>query len=784
MIIRDYLICLLQMYLLEDLEKNILPYRRERFWEKFLVYCIAALAMFGTNRLESSILNMVMIPVIYMIASMVVFRGNIWKKLVTVCCYYVLAIIPEFLFAALTNAYGVTGASEGFRTETEKTLALLLMSTMTFLFIKCINQVTRKRDYLTIENKTFTVLLMLPTATIVMLGCMFYSHTSFEGMNRVMVPVGASLLLMTNIFIFTVFDRFVEKSEEVKKMDRLYQKSRAEIANLQYMNKVNEDNRAFLHDINKFICTVAGLIEEGENQEVKDIMEHLGVRIQNLQKSVYCEHPILNSILCERKFLAESKDISYRITLGNDLRLDFLEELDLISIVGNLLDNALVAYLTKRPVKVKLSRQESITVHPKRHPMWMDITTACDENGYLTAMKAVVVSDTGAYASLGGPVLQRACTHAAGPYNFQTIDIDGKAVYTNNPPAGAFRGFGVTQTCFGAERNLDLLAEMVGISPWEIRYRNAVRPGQVLPNGQIADASTGIAETLEAVKEIYEQAPYAGIACAMKNAGVGVGLPDWGRCRLLVQNKMVQIHAGASCIGQGLGTVLTQVVSQTAQIPVEQIWYCPANTSNSPDSGTTSGSRQTLITGEAAKRACEKLCEDLKTHSLQELEGKEYYGEYLAKTDKMGSDVPNPVSHVAYGYATQVCILNEDGTIQKMVAAHDVGKAVNPISVEGQIEGGVVMGMGYALTEQYEIKEGRPVSRFGTLGLFRADKVPHIESMIIEKTGVEPGYGAIGIGEITSIPTAPAITGAYYKLTGEFQTKLPLHGTPYEKKKK
>ena len=327
----------------EGLEKNILPYRRERFWEKFLVYCIAALAMFGTNRLESSILNMVMIPVIYMIASMVVFRGNIWKKLVTVCCYYVLAIIPEFLFAALTNAYGVTGASEGFRTETEKTLALLLMSTMTFLFIKCINQVTRKRDYLTIENKTFTVLLMLPTATIVMLGCMFYSHTSFEGMNRVMVPVGASLLLMTNIFIFTVFDRFVEKSEEVKKMDRLYQKSRAEIANLQYMNKVNEDNRAFLHDINKFICTVAGLIEEGENQEVKDIMEHLGVRIQNLQKSVYCEHPILNSILCERKFLAESKDISYRITLGNDLRLDFLEELDLISIVGNLLDNALEA---------------------------------------------------------------------------------------------------------------------------------------------------------------------------------------------------------------------------------------------------------------------------------------------------------------------------------------------------------------------------------------------------------------------------------------------------------
>lgn len=445
---------------------------------------------------------------------------------------------------------------------------------------------------------------------------------------------------------------------------------------------------------------------------------------------------------------------------------------------------ALIAYLTKRIVKVKLSRQESIVIHPKRHPMWMDITTACDENGKLTAMKAVVVSDTGAYASLGGPVLQRACTHAAGPYNFQVIDIDGKAVYTNNPPAGAFRGFGVTQTCFGSERNLDILAEMVGISPWEIRYRNAVRPGEVLPNGQIADESTGIAETLEAVKEIYESEPYAGIGCAMKNAGVGVGLPDWGRCRLVVEDSKVQIHAGATCIGQGLGTVLTQVVSEAVGIPIEEIVYCRPNTAKSPDSGTTSGSRQTLITGEAAKRASELLKADLQTKSLGELQGKEYYGEYLAKTDKMGSDVPNPVSHVAYGYATQVCVLNEDGTVKKIVAAHDVGKAVNPISVEGQIEGGVVMSLGYALTEQYELKDGYPVSRFGTLGLFRADKVPELEPIIIEKPGINVGYGAIGIGEITSIPTPPAIAGAYYKWNGEFQTKLPLSGTPYAKVKK
>lgn len=444
---------------------------------------------------------------------------------------------------------------------------------------------------------------------------------------------------------------------------------------------------------------------------------------------------------------------------------------------------ALIAYLTKRIVKVKLTRKESLIIHPKRHPMSMDVTTACDENGILTAMKAVVISDTGAYASLGGPVLQRACTHAAGPYNFQVIDIDGKAVYTNNPPAGAFRGFGVTQTCFASERNLDLLAEMAGISTWEIRYRNAIRPGQVLPNGQIADPSTGIIETLEAVKEVYDSEKYVGIGCALKNAGVGVGLPDFGRCRLLVEDGKVHIHAGASCIGQGLGTVLTQIVSETAGLTVDEIAYHSPNTAMAPDAGTTSGSRQTLVTGEAARRAALQLKEALCERKLTDLNGAEYFGEYLAKTDPMGSPVPNPVSHVAYGYATQLCILNEDGTVKKLVAAHDVGKAVNPISVEGQIEGGVVMSMGFALTEKYQLERGIPTSKLGTLGLLKADKIPEIQTIIIEKPGIDAAYGAIGIGEITSIPTAPAIAGAYYQYDGVFQTSLPLVNTPYTKKK-
>ncbi len=445
---------------------------------------------------------------------------------------------------------------------------------------------------------------------------------------------------------------------------------------------------------------------------------------------------------------------------------------------------AMAAYLLKRPVKVKLSRQESLAVHPKRHPMYMDFTLGCDENGIIQGLKATVISDTGAYASLGGPVLQRACTHASGPYNYQNFDIDGKAYYTNNPPAGAFRGFGVTQTCFAVESLLNLAAEKAGISPWEIRYRNAIRPGQELPNGQIVDESTGLAETLEAVREAYESSPYAGIACCMKNAGVGVGLPDYGRCLLVVENGKVQIQSGSSCIGQGLGTVLVQVILDLTGLSIDQIEYKASNTYLAPDSGTTSGSRQTLVTGEAARRAAVLLKEALEGKTLEELNGTQYYGEYLAKTDPMGSNVPNPVSHVAYGYATQVCILNEDGTIQKVVAAHDVGKAVNPLSVEGQIEGGVVMSLGFALTEQYPLKDCVPTAKFGTLGLFRANKVPEVESIIVERPGLNVANGAIGVGEITSIPTAPAVAAAYYKLTGELQTSLPLENTPYSRKKK
>lgn len=450
---------------------------------------------------------------------------------------------------------------------------------------------------------------------------------------------------------------------------------------------------------------------------------------------------------------------------------------------------ALIAYHTRRPVKVRLTRAESLLIHPKRHHFVMDFTMGCDEDGKIMGVKAKVASDTGAFASLGGPVLERACTHAAGPYLYENFEIEGTAYYTNNPPAGAFRGFGVTQTCFATETLLNMMADEVGITPWEIRYRNAIRPGGVLPNGQIVDESTGLVETLKAVKEQYDAAMAAGkpvgLACAMKNAGVGVGIPDTGRVKLIVQeDKKLHIFTGASCIGQGLGTVLVQMVVSNTDLKRGDIVYERSNTWIAPDSGTTSGSRQTLITGEACMRACRKFMEaKAGGKTLADLVGQEFYGEYLAKTDPLGAEVPNPVSHVAYGYATQMCILDaKTKKIEKMVAAHDVGKAVNPLSCEGQIEGGVVMSMGFALREKYPIDENcRPVEKYGALGLFRAHEIPEIEAIVIDKPGLNVAGGAIGIGEITSIPTAPAITDAYYRLDGERRYTLPISGTPYKK---
>ena len=445
------------------------------------------------------------------------------------------------------------------------------------------------------------------------------------------------------------------------------------------------------------------------------------------------------------------------------------------------------------PVKVKLTRQEIHPDPPQAPQLWTWTSPwAATKTASFRASRPAWSSDTGAYASLGGPVLERACTHAAGPYAYENFEIDGRAYYTNNPPAGAFRGFGVTQTCFCTETLLNQMADLVGITPWEIRYRNAIRPGQVLPNGQIVDDSTGLVETLEAIKPAYDEAVKngdpVGIACAMKNAGVGVGIPDWGRCKLIVEDgregayllRRLLHRAGA---GHRAGT--------GGRSPIRG---CTGTTSST--SAATPGSLRTPATPPAPARRWSpvrppagpaKSCRRRwRARPSMIWWGRSSTASIWPRRTPWGADVPNPVSHVAYGYATQMCILDrETGRVKKMVAAHDVGKAVNPLSCEGQIEGGVVMSLGYALTEQYPIDVNcKPTAKYGMLGLFRANQIPpEIQAIVVEKPGLNVAGGAIGIGEITSIPTAPAIADAYFRLDGQRRLTLPLENTPYARKK-
>ena len=445
---------------------------------------------------------------------------------------------------------------------------------------------------------------------------------------------------------------------------------------------------------------------------------------------------------------------------------------------------ALMAFLLKKPVKVCLTRQESLQVHPKRPPLDLEFTTACDENGYLTATKATVMRDNGAYASAGIPVLERACVLGAGPYHYDNVDILGQAWYSNNPPAGAFRGFSVPQTAFCTECNLNKLAELVGISPFEIRLRNAVRPGQALPNGQIMGDDCGLVETLEAVRADYEANPDCGIACGFKNSGTGTGLIDTGRCRLMVKDGKAYIYSAAACLGQGMGTVETQMVCETTGLKPSQTVFCVPDTDTSPDSGMAIASRHTVLTGEATRRAAQMLRDamDEVGGDLSALEGREFLGEYTANTDAMDSDKPNPVSHVNYTFATMMITLDENNMVEKVITATDVGRPVNPTNIEGQVEGGVTMALGFALTENLHVEDGLVTTHYGTLGLPRADMVPPIEVRIINRGAQGPAYGAKGCGEISTIPVGPALQLAYYKRTGVFQTQLPLD-TPYWKHK-
>ncbi len=441
----------------------------------------------------------------------------------------------------------------------------------------------------------------------------------------------------------------------------------------------------------------------------------------------------------------------------------------------------LLAYLARMPVKTVLNRYESMRLHPKRHPITIQCKAACDLGGRLTAIRVRSVGDTGAYASVGAKVLERAGGHSAGPYRIPAVDIEALAVYTNNPPCGAMRGFGANQAAFAIEGCLDMLAEKVGIDGWEIRSRNILEPGDRFCSGQKMTKPFGLRKTLEAVKDIYRNAKYAGIACGIKNVGVGNGLPEAGRATLAVQeNGRILIRTPFTEMGQGLFTVLIQTAVEETGLPPE-MFDVTADTLHALDCGQTTASRGTVLGCHGVREAAKRLKADLDAgRPLSDLVGTAYEGEWKCyQTNKFGAEVENPITHLTYGFATQVVILDDDGRLKKVVAAHDVGRVMNPTLLEGQMEGSIHMGLGYALTEDFLLDGGHLVTKdVKGCGVLRAHQMPEIECIFIEEADPDCPYGARGVGEIGLVPTAPAVAGALYSFDGIRRFSLPMRDSP------
>ena len=441
---------------------------------------------------------------------------------------------------------------------------------------------------------------------------------------------------------------------------------------------------------------------------------------------------------------------------------------------------ALAAHLLRRPVRTVLTREQSMRLHPKRHPMILHYTVGADAEGRLQAVRARIVGDTGAYASVGMKVLERAAGHSCGPYRVPNLDIEAKTVYTNNPPSGAMRGFGANQAAFAIEGMLDRLAERVGIDGYDIRERNILGPGDRFATGQVMTASCGIRQTLEAVKKVYKTAKYAGIACGIKNTGVGNGMDDSARVLIQVlKSGRLEIRTGYTEMGQGLFTVLRQVVSEETGLDPE-IMEVRTVSDLAVLCGMTTASRATSLSTVAVRAAALKLAADLKQRSLEELAGRDYHGEYVCNfTTKTGANVQDPKTHVAYSYATQVVMLGDDGRIRRVVAAHDVGHAINPLQCAGQIEGAVHMGLGYALSEDFPCTKGHPDSLLlRDLGILKAADTPEVTVILVEVPDEIGGYGAKGVGEIGLVPTAGAVAGALYSYDGVRRFRLPMDDAP------
>jgi selenium-dependent xanthine dehydrogenase len=492
---------------------------------------------------------------------------------------------------------------------------------------------------------------------------------------------------------------------------------------------------------------------------------------------------------------------------------------------------ALLANVTHRPVKLLFDRHESLLVHPKRHATQIRVKIGAKKDGRLTAVETELYGDTGAYASLGEKVLTRATTHSSGPYEVPHAKADCYAMYTNNPPAGAFRGFGVTQSAFAIESIMDILAEQLGIDPIALRRKNALRVGSVTNTGQLLRESVGLLECIDQVEaELHRRAgeePFRphpvdgsphkvhawGFAAAYKNTGLGGGAPDKAGVEVeLYSDGTLQVRTASAELGQGLVTVLQMIVAEEFNVSPERVRVLVMDTDLTPDGGPTTASRQTYVTGNAAKYAAQTLRQavastmaekyDLPPEQVRFVEGlaqvgyhRVPLGQVVAEMQKEGrapkamyeywAPATQPLGqggdmHFAFGFAAQAANVEVDtqtGEVRvlEVITANDVGKAINPLGLQGQVEGGIIMGLGNALTEEFIVEEG--IYYTDRLARYRIPSImlaPEITSIVVEHPTSEGPFGAKGIGELVSIPTTPAITNAIYNAVRVRIDRLPV----------
>ena len=450
---------------------------------------------------------------------------------------------------------------------------------------------------------------------------------------------------------------------------------------------------------------------------------------------------------------------------------------------------ALLAEETQRPVKMLYSRQESLLVHPKRHPTIIRIRTGAKADGTLTAVEATLYGDAGAYASLSEKVLTRATTHAAGPYDVPNVKVDCYAMYTNNAPSGAFRGFGVTQSCFAAESNVDALAEKLGIDAVEIRRLNALDVGRTTSTGQVLRDSAGLRECIDRVEADIRDENFKwswedgdsrfawGLAVAYKNTGLGGGAPDKASAEVEVWvgvDTRAEVRISSAEMGQGLPGVLAACAAEELGIPVDNVKVLLGDTDFCPDGGPTTASRQSFVSGNAVRHAAQQAAAELTNGGDYALVRYDYHA---PETQPLGAGGD---MHFAFSFGAQAALVEVDTRtgevhVRRVVAAHDVGRALNPLTLQGQIEGGIVMAMGYTLTEHYIQEEGKPWTN--VMARYKVPSIVHtppITSHIVEHRVSTGPFGAKGVGELPSIPTSPAITNAIYRATGVRVLSLPV----------